>query len=47
MWNQLETNKSVGAIFPNDGDGNAWGDPNVGFPPVLSAQGYRLTDTGR
>ncbi|MDG1376146.1 MAG: ABC transporter substrate-binding protein [Yoonia sp.] len=47
MWNQLETNKSVGALFPNDGDGNAWGDPNVGFPPVLSAQGYTLTDTGR
>ena len=47
MWNQLETNKSVGAIFPNDGDGNAWGDPNVGFPPVLDAQGYTLTDTGR
>lgn len=47
MWNQLETNKSVGAIFPNDGDGNAWGDPNVGFPSVLDAQGYALTDTGR
>lgn len=47
MWNQLDTNKSVGAIFPNDGDGNAWGDPNVGFPPVLDAQGYTLTDTGR
>ena len=47
MWNQLDTNKSVGAIFPNDGDGNAWGDPNVGFPPVLDAQGYSLTDTGR
>jgi branched-chain amino acid transport system substrate-binding protein len=47
MWDQLDTNKSVGAIFPNDGDGNAWGDPNVGFPPVLDAQGYALTDTGR
>jgi branched-chain amino acid transport system substrate-binding protein len=47
MWDQLDTNKSVGAIFPNDGDGNAWGDPNVGFPTVLDAQGYALTDTGR
>lgn len=47
MWNQLDTNKSVGAIFPNDGDGNAWGDLNVGFPPVLDAQGFMLTDTGR
>ncbi|MDJ0995551.1 MAG: ABC transporter substrate-binding protein [Dinoroseobacter sp.] len=47
MWGQLETNKSVGALFPNDGDGNAWGDPVVGFPPVLADQGYTLTDTGR
>jgi branched-chain amino acid transport system substrate-binding protein len=47
MWAQLDTNKSVGGLFPNDGDGNAWGDPNVGFPPVLSAQGYTLTDPGR
>lgn len=47
MWNQLETNKQVGAIFPNDGDGNAWGDPNVGFPKPLAEQGYGLTDPGR
>jgi branched-chain amino acid transport system substrate-binding protein len=47
MWGQLETNKVVGALFPNDGDGNAWGDPVVGFPPVLSAQGYTLVDPGR
>ncbi len=47
MWAQLDTNKSVGGLFPNDGDGNAWGDPNVGFPPVLAEQGYTLTDPGR
>ncbi|MEC9343036.1 MAG: ABC transporter substrate-binding protein [Pseudomonadota bacterium] len=47
MWGQLETNKSVGGLFPNDGDGNAWGDPNVGFPPVLDKLGYSLTDPGR
>ena len=47
MWNQLETNKVVGALFPNDGDGNAWGDPNVGFPPALKAGGFTLTDPGR
>ena len=46
MWGQLDTNKSVGGLFPNDGDGNAWGDPNVGFPPVLADQGYSLTDPG-
>jgi len=47
MWAQLDTNKSVGGLFPNDGDGNAWGDPVVGFPPVLAEQGYTLTDPGR
>lgn len=47
MWGQLDTNKSVGALYPNDGDGNAWGDSMVGFPPVLGKLGYRLTDPGR
>jgi branched-chain amino acid transport system substrate-binding protein len=47
MWGQLETNKSVGGLFPNDGDGNAWGDKVVGFPPVLEKGGYKLSDPGR
>ena len=47
MWAQLKTNKSVGALFPNDGDGNAWGDKQIGFPPVLDKLGYKLTDPGR
>ena len=47
LWDQLETNKIVGGLFPNDGDGNAWGDPEVGFPPPLEAAGYTLIDPGR
>jgi branched-chain amino acid transport system substrate-binding protein len=47
MWSQIATNKKVGGLFPNDGDGNAWGDSKVGFPPVLEKLGYSLTDTGR
>lgn len=47
MWNQLETNKKVGGLFPNDADGNAWGDPNVGVGPGFAAQGYVLADPGR
>jgi branched-chain amino acid transport system substrate-binding protein len=47
MWGQVPTNKSVGGLFPNDGDGNAWGDKQVGFPPVLDKQGFKLTDPGR
>ncbi len=47
MWNQLETNKLVGGLFPNDADGNAWGNPDVGLPPALAAGGYTITDPGR
>jgi branched-chain amino acid transport system substrate-binding protein len=47
MWSQLETNKKVGGLFPNDGDGNAWGDPNVGLKPGLAAAGFELLDPGR
>jgi branched-chain amino acid transport system substrate-binding protein len=47
MWNSVDTNKKVGAIWPNDGDGNAWASPDVGMPPALAAQGYELTDPGR
>lgn len=47
MWAQVETNRKVGGLFPNDGDGNAWGDKTVGFPPVLEKMGYSLNDPGR
>src|SRR6185295_15315487 len=47
MWGQLDTNKVVGALFPNDGDGNAWGDKELGFPPALAKQGFKLNDPGR
>jgi len=47
MWSQLDTNKSVGGLFPNDADGNAWGDPNVGLKPGLEADGFKLLDPGR
>jgi branched-chain amino acid transport system substrate-binding protein len=47
LWKSVETNKAVGALFPNDGDGNAWGDAKLGFPPVLREAGYKLVDTGR
>jgi len=47
MWGSLPQNKKVGGLFPNDGDGNAWGDPNVGFPKPLKEKGYTLVDPGR
>ncbi|MEQ8348983.1 MAG: ABC transporter substrate-binding protein [Sneathiellaceae bacterium] len=47
MWNSIPTNKMVGGLFPNDGDGNSWGDAKLGFPPVLDSQGFKLLDPGR
>ena len=47
LWKSVETNKVVGVLFPNDGDGNAWADAKLGFPPVLQEAGYKLIDTGR
>lgn len=47
LWNGAPTNKVVGGLFPNDADGNAWGDAERGLPKPLAAAGYRLIDPGR
>ena len=46
LWDELPTNKVVGGLFPNDADGNAWGDPKLGLPPALANAGYKLIVTG-
>ncbi|MDQ0395771.1 ABC transporter substrate-binding protein [Labrys monachus] len=47
MWKQLDTNGKVGGLFPNDADGNAWGDPKNGLRPGFDKAGFSLTDPGR
>jgi branched-chain amino acid transport system substrate-binding protein len=47
IWNSQDTNKVVGGLWPNDGDGLAWSSPEVGFPPALEAAGYTVVDPGR
>ena len=47
LWNSTPTNKTVGGMFPNDADGNAWGDAERGFAKPLKAAGFTLTDPGR
>jgi branched-chain amino acid transport system substrate-binding protein len=47
MWETISTNKNVGGLFPNDGDGNAWGDPKLGFPAFFGPKGYSIADPGR
>ena len=39
--------KKVGGLFPNDADGNPWGDPALGLPGPLAAQRFELVDPGR
>lgn len=47
MWDGSGVAKNVGGLFPNDADGNAWGDAELGFPKPLAAAGYNLIDPGR
>jgi branched-chain amino acid transport system substrate-binding protein len=47
LWDGTPTNKVVGGLFPNDADGNAWGDKERGLPPALAAANYKLIDPGR
>ncbi len=46
LWDEVPNNKTVGALWPNDGDGLAWASPQ-GFPPALEAAGYTVVDPGR
>lgn len=47
LWSQMPTSKAVGALWPNDEDGNAWGDAKIGFPSTLAAKGFKVVDRGR
>jgi branched-chain amino acid transport system substrate-binding protein len=47
LWDSAPTNKVMGGLFPNDADGNAWGDPQHGLPPALTQAGYKVIDPGR
>lgn len=47
MWNSAGVGKTVAGLFPNDADGNAWGDAELGLPTPLAAAGFALTDPGR
>lgn len=47
LWASAPTNKVIGGLFPNDADGNAWGDAAIGFPPALQKAGFKLVDPGR
>lgn len=44
MWDRIGApNKSVGCLWPNDTDANAF---RQGFPPAMRAKGYKVVDGG-
>jgi len=43
MWPQIETNKKVGVMYPNDADGNAI---RGALAPLLAKGGYTIVDPG-
>lgn len=48
MWDAAGlTSKNIAGLFPNDADGNAWGDPELGLPKPLLDRGYTVIDPGR
>lgn len=47
LWGQSGAAKTVAGLFPNDADGNAWGDAERGLPKPLAGAGYSLVDPGR
>lgn len=42
MWSQVQTNKQVALLFPNDADGQAWSNAEKGLGPFLVKGGYTI-----
>jgi branched-chain amino acid transport system substrate-binding protein len=47
LFGKVNTNKTIGVMWPNDADGLAWADKAKGMPPLFSKAGYKIIDTGR
>ncbi|MFC5502645.1 ABC transporter substrate-binding protein [Lysinimonas soli] len=45
-WDQVQTNKVVGVLWPNDADGAAFRDPKTGYTPFAAKAGYTIVDPG-
>jgi branched-chain amino acid transport system substrate-binding protein len=46
MWSQVGSNKKVGALFPNDADGQAFTDTAHGVPAIITPAGYSWNNPG-
>jgi branched-chain amino acid transport system substrate-binding protein len=46
LWGGLDTNKKVGMLFPQNIDGETWGNNDYGLPVPTKAAGYDVTIPG-
>jgi branched-chain amino acid transport system substrate-binding protein len=46
LWNTLETNKKVGMLFPQNADGETWGNTEYGLPVPTQKAGFEITVPG-
>ncbi len=46
LWNGLDTNKKVGMLFPQNIDGETWGNDSYGLPVPTRAAGYEVVVPG-
>ena len=46
LWNTIETNKKVGMLFPQNIDGETWGNEDYGLPSPTRAAGFEVVKPG-
>jgi branched-chain amino acid transport system substrate-binding protein len=46
LWNSIDTNKKVGMLFPQNIDGEVWGNNDYGLPAPTKKAGYEVTVPG-
>lgn len=46
LWDSVETNKKVGMLFPQNADGETWGNEEYGLPAPTRAAGYEVVMPG-
>lgn len=46
LWNTIETNKKVGLLFPQNADGETWGNNDYGLPVPTQKAGYEIVVPG-
>jgi len=47
IFDLLPTNKVVGLLLADDVEGNMLADPEHGYPPLFTARGFKIVDSGR